>query len=262
MDNTILPSNEVKEFEERLYLNPNLQVEETTSFIDNLRNTQKANNQEIAQQTQALGTNVPSNLGGLTGAGSYFTSRYQTPQTNSAVANLRSVAQAAALNQALQNEQDIWKKRYNEAYRAYQKNAYNKSGGGYSGGSGGSNGNTSTWNGQTTKTATDQHYVYWLGQDGNVWVTKNGVTQNLGTANMVNGQWDGQPAGSNGSMSGDGTRIDDPNPGGVNGNSTTGAGSTPPNVKDYLVDVDEKYKKLPSGWRYILEKINGEEVSS
>lgn len=136
MDNTILPSNEVKEFEERLYLNPNLQVEETTSFIDNLRNTQKANNQEIAQQTQALGTNVPSNLGGLTGAGSYFTSRYQTPQTNSTVANLRSVAQAAALNQALSNEQAMWKKRYNEAYRDYQKRAWNKSnttGGGGSG---------------------------------------------------------------------------------------------------------------------------------
>lgn len=127
MDNTILPSNEVKEFEERLYLNPNLQVEETTSFIDNLRNTQKANNQEIAQQTQALGTNVPSNLGGLTGAGSYFTSRYQTPQTNTVAQNLRAAAQADALNKALSNEQAMWKKRYNDAYRNYQKRGWNKS---------------------------------------------------------------------------------------------------------------------------------------
>ena len=56
----------------------------------------------------------------------YFTSRLQTPQTNSTVANLRATAQAAALNQALQNEQEIWKKRYQDAYRAYQKRMNDK----------------------------------------------------------------------------------------------------------------------------------------
>jgi len=121
-----LPENEYKEFEGRVYANPQISLDQSNAFIDNLRATQARQNQQIEQQTQNLGTNVPSNLGGLTGAGSYFTSRYQTPQTSSAVANLRATAQAAALNQALQNEQEIWKKRYNDAYRAYQKSVYDK----------------------------------------------------------------------------------------------------------------------------------------
>lgn len=70
----------------------------------------------------------------------YFTSRYQTPQTNSAVANLRATAQAAALNQVLSNEQEMWKKRYNDAYRDYQKRASRGSGGGGNSGGGGDDG--------------------------------------------------------------------------------------------------------------------------
>ena len=112
--------------EGRVYLNPQVALDESNTFIDNLRATQGAQNQEIAQQTQRLGTDIPSNLGGLTGADSYFTSRYQTPQTISNIANLRATAQAAALNQVLANEQEKWKKRYNDAYRAYQKRQYNK----------------------------------------------------------------------------------------------------------------------------------------
>ena len=129
MDN-ILPTEEYTEVEGRAYLNPQVALDESNTFIDNLRATQGQQNQEIFSDTQMLGTDVPSNLGGLTGAGSYFTSRYQTPQTNSVVANLRAVAQANALNQVLSNEQEIWKKRYNDAYRAYQKRA---SSGGYGG---------------------------------------------------------------------------------------------------------------------------------
>lgn len=134
MDN-ILPTETFTEVEGRGYLNPQVALDESNAFIDNLRATQAQQNQQIAQQTRNLGTDVPSNLGGLTGAGSYFTSRYQVPQTASAVANLRATAQAAALNQALQNEQEIWKKKYNDAYRKYQKSAYNKanSGNGLSG---------------------------------------------------------------------------------------------------------------------------------
>ena len=130
---TILPTNETSEFEGRLYLNPQIQLDESSNFIDNLRATQTQQNQEIAQQTHNLGTDVPSNLGGLTGANSYFTSRYQTPQTNAVTANLRAVAQAQALNQALENEQEMWKKRYQDAYNAYQKRSWNRgnpSGGG------------------------------------------------------------------------------------------------------------------------------------
>ena len=236
----ILNDDEFVEVGGRSYLNPQVALDESNKFIDNLRETQQTNNQQIQVDTQNLGTDVPSNLGGLTGSDSYFTSRYQVPQTNSAVADLRSAAQAAALNQVLQNEQDIWKKRYNDAYRAYQKRSNAGGGGGGNGGNG--NGNSSTWNGQTTKTSTDDDFIYWIGQDGNVWVKKNGTTTNLGAANMINGQWDGKPSGSNGSMNGNGTKINDPNP--------SGKADTPPNPEDYYIDGKEQSKRIQerSGW--------------
>ncbi len=127
---TILNSDEFTEVENRGYINPQVGLDESNRFIDQLRATQAQQNQQIARDTYNLGTSVPSVQGGLgtnTPAGlSYFTSRIQTPQTSSAVANLRATAQAAALNQALQNEQEIWKKRYQDAYRNYQKSAYDK----------------------------------------------------------------------------------------------------------------------------------------
>lgn len=135
MDN-ILPENEFVEIEGQAYSNPQVGLDESNAFIENLRATQGQQNQEIAQQTQRLGTDIPTNLGGLTGAESYFTSRYQTPQTNAAVANLRATAQAAALNEVLANEQAIWKKRYQDAYKAAQRRAnararYGSGGSGY-----------------------------------------------------------------------------------------------------------------------------------
>ena len=135
----ILDENDFTEVEGRYYTNPQVALDESNQFIDNLRSTQQANNQQIQTDTYNLGTAVPSNLGGLTspvtdgngGAGlSYFTSRYQTPQTNSVAASLRAAAQATALNQVLENEQAIWKKRYQDAYRNYQKRANRSSGGG------------------------------------------------------------------------------------------------------------------------------------
>ena len=125
MDN-IIPTNEYTEFENRVYGNPQVPLDRQNKFIDNLRATQVQQNQEVAQQTQNLGTDVASNLGGLTGSNSYWTSRYQTPQTNSVLQNLRAAAQAAALNQALENEQAMWKNRYQQAYRNYQKRAWDK----------------------------------------------------------------------------------------------------------------------------------------
>lgn len=127
---SILPTETYTEVEGRQYLNPQVALDESNRFIDNLRSTQAQQNQQIATDTYNLGTALPSAQGGLgtnTPAGlGYFTSRLQTPQTTSAVANLRAAAQAAALNQALENEQEIWKKRYQDAYRRYQKSAYDK----------------------------------------------------------------------------------------------------------------------------------------
>lgn len=140
---TILPTDEVTEFENRVYLNPQVGLDESSAFIDNLRTSQGQQNQEIFQQTQNLGTGVPSNLGGLTGGESYFASRFQTPQANAVTANLRATAQAAALNEVLANEQAKWQKIYNDAYRAYQRRS---SGGG--GNNSGADGNSSTWEGE------------------------------------------------------------------------------------------------------------------
>ena len=129
----ILPETETTKFEDRVYVNPEVSLNEQTSFIDNLRANQGQRNAEINQQTYNLGTSVPSNLGGLTGGEGYWTSRYQTPQTASAVADLRATAQAQALNDVLANEQAKWKKRYNDAYRNYQKRNAGGGGGGDSG---------------------------------------------------------------------------------------------------------------------------------
>lgn len=126
-----LPENEYKEFEGRVYANPQVSLDQSNAFIDNLRATQAQQNQQIASDTYNLGTDIQSVQGGLgtnTPANmGYFTSRYQTPQTNSVVENLRATAQAQALNEVLENEQAIWKKRYQDAYRAYQKRQYDAS---------------------------------------------------------------------------------------------------------------------------------------
>lgn len=184
---SILPTSEYKEYEGRAYLNPDTALNESNQFVDNLRSIQGQNNQEIAQQTYNLGTSVPSSQGGLGTNNannlSYFTSRYQVPQTASAVADLRATAQAAALNQVLADQQAAWQKRYSDAYRSYQKSAYDKSsnsGGGSGGGNSNNNnnntGNSSTWDGTTERrikeiqnrygvpdaimTENDTHYIF------------------------------------------------------------------------------------------------------
>lgn len=107
--------------DDRRYINPQVALDESNAFIEALRNTQGQRTAEIAQDTYNLGTAVPSNLGGLGGSGSYFTSRYQTPQTNEIVANLKATAQAQALNDAMNNALAQAKQRYNNAYKAAQR---------------------------------------------------------------------------------------------------------------------------------------------
>lgn len=130
----MLPENETVTFEDQIYLNPQTALDESNTFIDNLRAVQQANNQAINTDLENLGTYpaAQSNLGGLLGGSGYFTSRYQVPQTVALTNDLRVAAQASALNQALQNEQAKWKQRYNKAYKNYQRRA--RSSGGGSGG--------------------------------------------------------------------------------------------------------------------------------
>lgn len=115
---------------DRRYVNPQVSLNEQNAFIDNLRNMQGQDTAQIRQDTYNLGTAVPSNLGGLAGGSGYFRSRYQTPQTNSMVSDLRAAAQAQALSTLLSNEIGKAKKRYNDAYRAAKKRANNVGGGG------------------------------------------------------------------------------------------------------------------------------------
>lgn len=123
---------------DRRYIDPNVSLNEQDAFIQNLREMQSGRNAQIAQQTHDLGTDVPSNLGGLTGSESYFKARYQTPQTNTLVADLKTAAQAQALTEALNNELGKAKKQYNDAYRAAVKRANTSGSGGTTPTNGGS----------------------------------------------------------------------------------------------------------------------------
>lgn len=122
--------NEFYEYEGRAYVNPTLSSGEQEAFIENLRNVQNQNNAQIAEQTYNLGTAVPSNLGGLGGGESYFTSRYQTPQVGEMVETLKAAAQAQALSDVMTNYQNQLQNRYKQAYRAASKRASRSGGGG------------------------------------------------------------------------------------------------------------------------------------
>lgn len=115
--------NEISQFEGRTYLSPTVSQGEQEDFISTLRETMAGNTAQINADTYALGNQLPSNLGGLSGAEETFTARYQTPQLNQTAADLRTAAQQTALNQALTNLQNAWKKRYNDAILAYQRRA-------------------------------------------------------------------------------------------------------------------------------------------
>lgn len=109
----------------RWYINPQVSLDEQNAFINNLRNLQAQDNAQIVQQTRGLGMQVPSQLGGLVGGEGYFRSRYQTPQTNQTIADLRTVMQSQALNTALQNIISQKQKEYKDAYRAAQERSSN-----------------------------------------------------------------------------------------------------------------------------------------
>lgn len=109
-------SSETYTYEGTTYLNPDTSRDEQLAFVDNLRATQEANNAQIAQDTHNLGTDVASALGGLNGSEGYFASRYQTPQVDSLVADLKTAAQYSALSTALNNISGEWSDKYNSVY--------------------------------------------------------------------------------------------------------------------------------------------------
>lgn len=138
-----MDTSEFYDYEDRSYINPTLSSGEQEKFIDNLRDIQKQNTAQIAEQTYNLGTQVPSNLGGLGGGEAYFTSRYQTPQTNEMVQTLKAAAQAQELQDVMTNYQSQLKNKYSQAQRAYNKRARAKQNAYYNSllGNNGNNGN-------------------------------------------------------------------------------------------------------------------------
>lgn len=112
-DDTIL------DIESRSYVNPQTGLDERMQFIDTLRDVQAQNTAQINQNTYNLGSQVPSNVGGLTGSEGLWQAQYQTPQTDAQVANLKAVAQQQALNQETQNLQAVYQNRYKQALRDY-----------------------------------------------------------------------------------------------------------------------------------------------
>lgn len=108
-------------------VSPTASRDATAAFIDTYRQLQGENTAQIGEAAHALGSDLTAQYGGLHGPSDYIRSRYQTPQTESRIAGLRTAAQLNALNQLMQNEQNKWKNRYNQAYRNYQKRNYNAS---------------------------------------------------------------------------------------------------------------------------------------
>ena len=144
--NEIMNENEYLKVNDRYYVNPQLSVDESEQFLNKLKTAQAEGNARIAQQTHNLGTDVPSSMGGLTGSGGIWRQRYQNPQIDSMVADLKATAQAQALNETMSNLLAQKQQEYKNAYRsAYKKAA--KSGGG-TGGNNPTNPNTSNWDGE------------------------------------------------------------------------------------------------------------------
>lgn len=114
-------NNESYDFEDRKYVNPTLSRDEQLAFVDNLRSVQQNDMAKIVQDTHNLGTDLPSNEGGLTGSEGIWNAEYVDPKVNEMVTSLKSAAQAQALNNILTNHQNQWQQRYNEAYRAAEK---------------------------------------------------------------------------------------------------------------------------------------------
>lgn len=120
------------EVDSRKYVNPQTGLNESQQFIETLRDVQAQNTAEINQNTYNLGSQVPSNVGGLTGSEGLWQAQYQTPQVDAQIANLKAVANEAALNQMKSNLNAIEQNRLRQAWRDYYRRQRDKanSGGG------------------------------------------------------------------------------------------------------------------------------------
>lgn len=110
-------SDEYYTYEDRAYVNPTLSRDEQLGFVNTLRNTIDKDMAQINTQTKNLGTDITSNLGGLTGSNGYFQQRYKTMPVESQANTLKATAQAKALNDLMTNYQNQAANKYSQAYR-------------------------------------------------------------------------------------------------------------------------------------------------
>lgn len=238
--------NELLEFENRQYVNPDISRDEQTDFINTLRDIQAQNNAQIATETHNLGTDIDHPRGGLNGSEEYWKGRYQTPQTEAAIANMKAVAQQSALNTALSNYNNMLQNRYNQAYRDYNKRLYehNRSrereadarAKAASSSSGGSNDNSSTWTGETEKIPS--------GNGGDTVVSR--ITLNLKGVPYTKEIY---ADGSVRWLDFNGNQVEDPSP-------------TPPKTSDYTVTPEEYAEGSKSYLERMVDKYrnNKQEV--
>lgn len=113
--------NEYYEEEGRYYANPQLGLDETSQFLESFEAARQRENDRIAQETHALGTDVPSSMGGLSGSGGVWRQRYQNPQVAKMISDLDAEMQAQALTTAMSNDLSKWQNRYSQAKRNYNK---------------------------------------------------------------------------------------------------------------------------------------------
>lgn len=153
----MLPQSEVINYEDTLYVNPETSFNEQNKFIENLRGLQQQQNAEIATDTTNLGTYPASqsNLGGLGGGESYFTARYQTPQTNALVNDLRAANRAQVLTDVLKLNQSIMQQKLQAAQENARKRAAARAAAARAAAAAAANSNTSGWDGNTNKNPTN-----------------------------------------------------------------------------------------------------------
>lgn len=171
-------------------VNPTASMDAQNAFIDTYRQLQGENTAQIGEAAHALGSDLEAPYGGLHGPSEYIKSRYQTPQTESRIAGLRTAAQLSALNQLMQNDVNRMKNRYSQAYRNAQKRQRAKAAG-YSSGAGGDG----TTSGGVDEVVTDGSVEYstsatnvpGLGFSNETYVDPDGhlVTRNMETGGTV-----------------------------------------------------------------------------
>lgn len=174
-----------------LQIKPETSRDEQLAFIDTLRGIQGTQNQEIQDTTHALGSDLPPQLGGINGAGSYWLDRYQTPQTESRIATLRTAAQSSALNTALNNYLERLQEDYTKAYRKANKRERNRARAATYGGGGNNpkNNNTKLPDGDVKINGLKGSRL-----DGVVGFNPNNKGQpQYGTAISAQGTWNGTP---------------------------------------------------------------------